>query len=117
MEEELNDVISQFGDMAGDAGFNPEDFQYPDGAGWDYTMEAGMSIYPNEGGEEMPTYSVDELKMDIEPMLLDLDMNQVTELTSWIFQTWYQMQIGGNDMGYNMPMPMEGEMDIESLGM
>lgn len=45
--------------------------------------------------EEMPRYSVEELKMDIEPMLYDLEVEQLSDLVSWMIQARHQMKIGG----------------------
>lgn len=103
----IEDIISSLWEDVGSVEFNPND----------YAMEAEVNVYPNWTGAEwepMPAYTVDDLKMDIEPMLFDLDINQVSELTSWIFNTRYQMQSGGN-----VPMTNTGfaedEMSMPSI--
>ena len=44
---------------------------------------------------EMPRYSVEELKMDIEPMLYDLEVEQLSDLVSRMIQARHQMKVGG----------------------
>ena len=101
--DELNDLLSQIGDEATQAWFNPED----------YAVDAEVNVYPNGGEmvmqeeEEMPRYSVEELKMDIEPMLYDLEVEQLSDLVSWMIQARHQMKAGGMSQQWAMPAPSD----------
>ena len=85
--DDLQDILSSIGwEVAESWEFNPDD----------YAVEADVSIYPEgypEGEQmEMPKYSVDELKIDIEPMLYDLEIDEISDLVQRMMRTWYSMK-------------------------
>lgn len=83
-----------------------------------YSVDAQVDIYPNqesmEGGE-MPRYTVEDLKVDIEPMLYDLEIEDVSSLIQWIMQARYSMK----NWGWMPTPPMEWDagMAMPDMGM
>ena len=59
-------------------------------------VESETNVYPLGENGELPKYTTDELKMDIEPMLYDLSGNELGELISWMVSTRTSQKVGGN---------------------
>lgn len=106
----MEDLLSSlWGEMTG-WDFNPED----------YSVDAEVNIYPNQEGEmamqeegEMPKYTVEDLKIDIEPMLYDMSIEDISMLVGRMFKAWNDMHNGGWE---SMPMPVDMGMP-EDMGM
>lgn len=87
-------------DIVGSIDKNQMDDFNPD----DYSVEVDIqSPAVDMGWEELPKYTVDELKMDIEPMLYDLELEDITDLMKWIMDTWTMMK------SWNYPHPQKEE--------
>lgn len=106
----MEDLLSSlWGEMTG-WDFNPED----------YSVDAEVNIYPNQEGEmamqeeeEMPKYTVEDLKVDIEPMLYDMSVEDISMLVGRMFKAWNDMH---NGWWESMSMPVDMGMP-EDMGM
>lgn len=105
----MEDLLSSlWGEMTG-WDFNPED----------YSVDAEVNIYPNQEGKmvtqeewQMPKYTVEDLKMDIEPMLYDMSIEDISMLVWRIFKTRNDMH---NGRWESTPMPIDMGMS-EDMG-
>lgn len=96
---DMDEIISQFSEeMPSD--FNPDD----------YSIEWEISISSPTENWEMPRYTIEDLKIDIEPMLFDLSSEEVNELIRWILES----RSGMNDYKNNQQnIPQWGEMVVQ----
>ena len=91
----MDEILSQLSEeMPTD--FNPDDYAVE----WEIRVSS-----PTMNWEEMPSYTIEDLKIDIEPMLYDMSSEDINELIRWILEVRNGMR--NNQWAVT---PMEWEM-------
>lgn len=77
----MDEILSQLSEEL-PSDFNPNDYAVE----WEITVSSPTDNW------EMPKYTIEDLKIDIEPMLFDLNSDEINDLVMWILESWRSMK-------------------------